>query len=334
MAYRVPQTSPSFCKSLPPPTHRTHSWVPPGVTPAYTRPIAGFPGLWHTTTVMRNIEFDPRLGLLTFYPIAEYEALRAAGLANVTEPVALAPGQRYRLGSARQADIEVVIGIPPPGVRAGVQVFADAAGGQGTAVYLETSDFMAGTDLPGDDLHFFGTNTSFGPADCESACRSYAGCKAWTLVRSQPGTEQGAGTFPVPRCCLKSAVPKPHPNPDCVSGVLASSSRTVTLAVDTSRSGSVPGHNNTRPVASVSVPLVAGETALRLRVMLDRSLVEVFAARGRRLITATNYPPAANTHIFLVADATSASAAAGGLPPAVVYNASLWEMGCGWVEAV
>ncbi len=51
------------------------------------------------------------------------------------------------------------------------------------------------------------------PKSCEDACRSDAGCKAWTFVK--PNTIRG----PSPMCYLKNAVPPPQDNAACVSGI-------------------------------------------------------------------------------------------------------------------
>lgn len=94
------------------------------------------------------------------------------------------------------------------------------------------------------------------------------------------------------------------------------------LTVNTSGSTFVPGRTSRFPVASKTFPLGKDEQTLRLRVLLDRSIVEAFAQGGRAVVTATVYAPAANFG--------AAVSAEGG--DATLLNASAWAMGCAWEE--
>jgi hypothetical protein len=75
-----------------------------------------------------------------------------------------------------------------------------------------------GVDRPGSDYRNFDLEKplpgSFGgPEDtCRDQCESDGNCKAWTFVKAGI---QG----PKPRCWLKNAIPEPHANNCCVSGV-------------------------------------------------------------------------------------------------------------------
>ena len=152
----------------------TVMWVPPGVNPAYTKPFSGFVPLWHTTTAMRDVTYDPRLKTLNFLPIAEYDKLRV-GKVPICSAVSssIAPGKAVHLGQARQADISVTFTIPPKSSsyqQFGVRVLSDNSS-EYTSIYFETGDgspspspsneqYMPGTDLPGDDYKHFAVQYS------------------------------------------------------------------------------------------------------------------------------------------------------------------------------
>ena len=69
--------------------------------------------------------------------------------------------------------------------------------------------------------------------------------------------------------------------------------------------------------------LAPAETELRLRVLVDRSVVEVFAAGGRVVATARDYPALDEVAVRAWARAPS---------PLVLTSASAWSMGCGWED--
>lgn len=303
-------------------------WVPPGVSPAYHGPgdlPLGTPPLWHTSTAMRELFYDARIARLTMAPLAEISHLHGNATAPRLASRRLAAGETVLLGAARQFDMDlnVTVGTLEAPVAFGVTVFAAADGTAGARVGVTCAPgtparVMPGTDLPGDDYHWFGVDPTYPPAACAAACANDTACRAWTLVHSNapPG-----GQFPPHRCCLKSAVPAARPNPTCVSGVPASGP-TCTLVVNTTGSGTVPGHTVGSPVATVTVPLLAGETVVPLRVLGDRSLVEAFAVGGRAVATATVYAPAAHTTLAVWAEEGSVSVTGGAM-----------TVGCAWVPA-
>merc|ERR1712217_115948 len=53
------------------------------------------------------------------------------------------------------------------------------------------------------------------------------------------------------------------------------------LTINTTSSGSVPGHKNGFPLATKTFTVLPAEKELVLRVVLDRSIVEAFAQGGR-----------------------------------------------------
>ena len=72
-----------------------------------------------------------------------------------------------------------------------------------------------------------------------------------------------------------------------------------------------------------------------LRLVVDRSIIELYAQEGRRVISATAYPKAASTAARTFVRPALAPAPA---PPPLLgvrlAAASSWEMGCGWVESI
>ena len=88
--------------------------------------------------------------------------------------------------------------------------------------------------------------------------------------------------------------------------------------------------------------LLSDETALQLRVVVDRSIVEVWAAGGRAVISVRDFPAASETAVRLrhgggggggggSGDSSLAVAAGGDAPLALrVERVEGWGMGCGW----
>jgi hypothetical protein len=72
-------------------------------------------------------------------------------------------------------------------------------------------DLKFDINYPGGDYRDFALKRPV-PADCQAACRQDPECRAFTYVK--PGL-QG----PYAHCWLKSIVPKPVQDPNCVSGV-------------------------------------------------------------------------------------------------------------------
>ena len=66
-------------------------------------------------------------------------------------------------------------------------------------------------------------------------------------------------------------------------------------------------------------PLLVGEAALQLRVLIDRSIAEFFVAGGRAVYTTRHYPAAGSGAVTVGASADTA------------VSAAVYEMGCGWV---
>ena len=331
-------------------------WVPPGVSPAYTKPFPDFPPLWHMCSTLRDVRFDERFGQLTSFPIGEYDRLRVPGtLATIENKQLPLSGAGVRLGSGgRQLDINVNFKLPDtPGVRVGVSALASADGHTATDIYIErvpspapsppVSPYMPHTDLPGDDYHFFGVNYSQ-PELCGKACMGDPRCLAWTYVADTDTTHtDNPNGYPVPRCCFKNPVPVPRANPSCTSGVLhpvpTPTHTTFALTINTTASGQIPNHTNKFPTASKTFRVLESEMAagaLKLRVVVDRSIVEAFAMGGRAVVTATAYAPADAKSVVVWARSVVAGGGGGAAAAAaaVGVNATSWEMGCTWKEKI
>jgi len=71
-------------------------------------------------------------------------------------------------------------------------------------------------------------------------------------------------------------------------------------------------------------PMAEGEDLLSLRVLVDRSIVEGFAAGGRAALHGRDYPAEGDTAVRLLSV---------GSGPALVRRLGAWSMGCGWESA-
>jgi len=87
--------------------------------------------------------------------------------------------------------------------------------------------------------------------------------------------------------------------------------------------------NATKPqngaTVSTSFTVLANETALSLRIIVDRVLVEVFVQGGRVAFTKSFVPPRwQNSAVHLLAQGTTTTM--------VLNRMHVWSMGCGWVD--
>ena len=117
-------------------------WVPPGVTPGYSEPIANFSRLWHQCSLLRDVRYDSRLQQLTALPIQEYARLRTGRLVpTITGHTLTASRPTVGLGEGRQLDISVRFALPAAGSKA-----MPAATRLGVAV-LTSADLTHRTDV-------------------------------------------------------------------------------------------------------------------------------------------------------------------------------------------
>ena len=88
-----------------------------------------------------------------------------------------------------------------------------------------------------------------------------------------------------------------------------------------------PCGSGSEALAQASFPILARETALELRILVDRSVVEVFVMGGRAVFTKSFLPSVLyvpDTHVVLQAWGDVAALT---LPSVEVYS-----MGCGWTD--
>jgi hypothetical protein len=98
----------------------------------------------------------------------------------------------------------------------------------------------------------------------------------------------------------------------------------VTAGVPGATSRRQPGYNS-----SLSFPFPAAEGVLALRVLADRTLVELFVGNGRGVVTTPVLAPgedSSRTGAFLSVPTTGDKAA----PKVMLQSSRAWEMGCGW----
>jgi len=197
---------------------------------------------------------------LVYLPIKEIATLyeKPVHLSNVQ----LASGAVQSVAGAdgNQLDISAIFKISADGGTFGINVFVsgDKKTKFQTTVSVHTaSTYMVNTDMPGGD---YSVNNSFGinnkdPHTCQKKCLDdLAKCKAWTFVA--PGVQQDQA-----RCCLKSSVPSPSPHNGMTSGSAVSGT-------------AINVNGNTVPNIGQTTDLI------KLRILVDHSIVEIFAQDG------------------------------------------------------
>jgi hypothetical protein len=75
------------------------------------------------------------------------------------------------------------------------------------------------------------------------------------------------------------------------------------------------------------------ETVLELRILVDRSIIEVFAAGGRAVATARDYPDADEVNARVWVEAPMGPGISGGGGGLMFESIAAWSMGCGWEDA-
>jgi hypothetical protein len=85
-----------------------------------------------------------------------------------------------------------------------------------------------------------------------------------------------------------------------------------------------PGPNTDFSEANGTLIIFKDQTHIEIRLVVDRSIVEVFVMSGRAVFTKTFGPHfAPDTHVVVEAAAEHAA----------VQSAEVWSMGCGWTNA-
>ena len=231
------------------------------------------------------------------------------------------------------------------------------------------SRILNGTNFRGGNVGIHplpaGTPDAAGHTACDELCGARSDCTAWVLVKAgksgptgkQPecalkgrsycvnalshpctGCEDEGGkagqcycdagikpgiTPPAPGKCGGSPQPPPPPPASDegvavviqVSAAAKNGSRLCSVVVAGRRCG--------------TFPLLAGESSMAVRVLVDRSIAEFFFAGGRAVYTARSYPAlgADGVELFVPSGADKADEEGG-----VVVTAVAYEMGCGWED--
>lgn len=238
----------------------------------YTCPNTNWAGI---QTFPRTVTLDPANATkIVTNPIEEIRSLyKSFNQTNLT----VKAGQSVQVATGNQLD--VTFSVPYKGNNTSqfsVSSLASADGHSGQTVSITTSGggpapYMPNFDMPGDDYH---VNNTFGPNQhdphtCEAVCKADSKCKAWTFV--PPGLQEPNNS----RCCLKSSVPTPQPHTGMTSGA--------------------PGSQPSPAVANTAYldgnKFAVDGNALTLRVLIDHSVVEVYAEDGRAVATHPFCPP-------------------------------------------
>ncbi len=273
-------------------------------------------------------------------------------------------------GTGAAIDVEIEIALPAasaPGFSFGVRVFADR---QLDRIVRQQPVTLNGTNFRDGNVGFHplpaGTSNPVGHASCSDVCNAWSNCSAWVLVKAgeRPGRTSGcalkgqgycvnplshpcagcedeggkAGQCycdvgikpgfkpPAPGTCGHPKPPGPPPPASASHGV-----GVVVHVSSTARNGSrlcsvvVAGtHRGTFPV-------LAGESSLAVRVLVDRSIAEFFFAGGRAVYTARSYPaPGADgVELFVPSEVDQDNKVQSDVK---VVSAMVWEMGCGWED--
>ena len=104
------------------------------------------------------------------------------------------------------------------------------------------------------------------------------------------------------------------------------------LAGDGARNGtltvtSARGNATGLVVRSQGILVLPGEETIDLRILVDRSIVEVFAARGRAVASTRDYPAPEETGLWLWAASPSTG-------PVRFRRVDAWSMACGWTDVL
>jgi len=202
---------------------------------------------------------------LVYLPIKEIATLyeKPVHLTNInlskgtTLPVKGASGNQLDISATFQVD-------PNNAMSFGINLFVSGDSKTKFAIGMtsggQVSQYMTNTDLPGAD---YSINNSFGvnntdPHTCQKLCLADTKCKAWTFVAPHAPTQA--------RCCLKSSIPNAVAHNGMTSGATDSTSSII--------------------VNGQKVPDVGQKpNLLKLRILVDHSIIEIYAQDGLLVIT-------------------------------------------------
>ena len=300
-------------------------------------------------SLVRSMSWDAATKQLVTYPVNEYETLRNATFVSGKSTGAISSGSSFRLDvptsaggaldvlasfnlaagqsgfgvAVRSGDVRVevenltktgtgfIVNLnffggpvgphPPPPQPSGLAVLPFIAFCQTENCTMNNTDLSHGT--------YQSTHMPAGtdPHRCQTMCLADPMCEVWVyVIRGQPA---GSGD-----CLFKSeAHTCPSANTKCTAG----------------RGHEPIGHNCYHPKPSpppgptkATLKVLTGET-LDIRVLVDRSVVEIFANKGRAaFVSADNSFHENHTKVALFNS---------GKAP-VTANVSAFGMGCGWTK--
>jgi sucrose-6-phosphate hydrolase SacC (GH32 family) len=273
-----------------------------------------------TASVTRRMWVDLETQSLMFYPVSELSSLRGAVLVDhssqgvpvgsVQPLLCYFPGGPVLQGRTLDLELEVRFdsGNSLPQGKLVLTVFGAADGSESTQIIVDTaynsgwSAVMPNVDLPCDasivkEKGWCDGNCTKGmtlPA-CEDACNANTSCVGFAHL---PTSGNGNNL-----CCQKrwvgskiSAGATSGVKPQVIESKLMSA-----LVVDRTNSSAVPLLGPSNATVFAELPQKVGDATINLRVLLDRSVLEVYAMHGRAHITTRAYPskPESSTQIGL-----------------------------------
>ena len=207
---------------------------------------------------------------------------------------------------------------PPPG-----QAPPIAPGWPGSRL-INVSRMMPNVSFPGGGIS--GDPTVKKAADCQAMCDKLPACQTWTAFTITGGRDKGQI-----RCTMKAAVALtgcPVAQPNSVSGV---------KVAGVQRCAKDP-HGFLPPRLDWQAPpFVLNQTqslqGLDVRVLVDRSIVEVFIGGGRAAAVMSYQPPnnVSDPAAMDLTSYTSLHLFAG--QAATATNVTVHQMGCGWNQS-
>jgi sucrose-6-phosphate hydrolase SacC (GH32 family) len=310
-------------------------------------------------SVPRYVRYNAQQQQLEMYPIDAIESLRLKVLArasNVTVPsetclTILASDGGNPGPLALQQDIDVTLQFPrdsfilPANVsdprpavsvrfREGPKSYAEVR-----VTYLDEAGVTKNnTDSPGGDYYDFPspsrTNETLNVANCSKACEMDSRCIAWTYVRPPYPAPLPPFNY-APRCSLKASAPEFWALAACcVSGRVP----LPVLGLHRSQSGTtgptnaIVGRVKLLPQTQEDMETVS----LSLRILIDHSIVEIFANHGLERLSARLYIPLpANSSSGVSVWSSNMGAAKDTIGTrsslVVVQNVSVWSMMSIWL---
>ena len=303
-----------FPKSFVDPANRRlqYGWVQgPGLQGQEDAQLDGASYKVNHQSLVREVTYDKRLGMLNFLPVQETELLRRERLAQIDMPTAVPRNGVLPLRTpptaANQSEVRVLFAMPTNvttlqfGVRVMTSPRSVLAVPDGFTTNNETD--LAGVDVPELDFKLAaGTNDEDGIAQCASFCANHSVCGGFVFVSGRPDVPTPGG----PRCAIKavgacrgfarggcfsgyknSACPHtPSPSPRVPTPAPAAGSRGLEFSISftpmpTGAAAWAVDVNG----GKAKLPLLATEQEIELLLYIDHTVVEGFFQRGRIALT-------------------------------------------------